>query len=210
MLANGTSLRRTASALDLCYATLRTYKLKGLLPAVDEDPQAATGVEPESAPAVTDAGTVRTEALDREQRDRRDAQASQGRATHDTQGRTETSLGGRSEREPRFPSPASAVSGGGVLTALPVLLAEGLLAHAGKLHLPPGYYGVRSVLLTLVFLLLRRLRRVERLDTAQRGEWGCLLGLDRCPCPRTLRRWLRQLAEHPERLAAWRGALAQA
>ena len=209
MLADGTSLRKTARELDLCYATLRTYKLKGLLPVVDEDPQAAAGVEPETAPAETDAGTVRTQALGREQRSRRDAQAPQGRATHDTRGRMETSLGGRLEREPRFPSPASAVSGGGVLTALPVLLAEGLLAHAGKLRLPPGYYGVRSVLLTLAFLLLLRLRRVERLDSTQPGEWGCLLGLDRCPCPRTLRRRLRQLAEDPERLAAWRGALAQ-
>ena len=244
MLADGTSLRRTARELDLCYATLRTYKLKGLLPAVEEapqpaasvepesappetdaetvpteapareqrdepDPQAAASVEPETAPAETDAGTVRTQALGREQRNRRDAQAPQGRATHDTQGRAETSLGGKSEQEPRFPSPASAVAGGGVLTALPVLLAEGLLAHAGKLHLPQGYYGVRSVLLTLAFLLLLRLRRVERLDTVQPGEWGYLLGLDRCPCPRTLRRRLRQLVEHPERLAAWRGALAQ-
>ena len=210
MLADGTSLRRTARELDLCYSTLRTYKLEGLLPAVVENPQAAASVEPESAPAEADAGTVRTQALGREQRNRRDAQAPQGRATHDTQGRAETSLGGKSEQEPRFPSPASAVAGGGVLTALPVLLAEGLLAHAGKLHLPPGYYGVRSVLLTLAFLLLLRLRRVERLDTVQPGEWGCLLGLDRCPCPRTLRRRLRQLVAHPERLAAWRGALAQA
>ena len=209
MLADGTSLRRTARELDLCYSTLRTYKLKGLLPAVDEDLQAAAGVAPESAPAETDAETVRTQALGREQRNRRDAHAPQGRATHDTQGRMETSLGGKREREPRFPSPASAVAGGGVLTALPVLLAEGLLAHAGKLHLPPGCYGVRSVLLTLAFLLLLRLRRVERLDTTQPGEWGSLLGLDRCPCPRTLRRRLRRLVEHPERLAAWRGALAQ-
>ena len=209
MLADGTSLRRTARELDLCYSTLRTYKLEGLLPAVVENPQPAASVAPESAPAEADAGTVRTQALGREQRNRRDAQAPQGRATHDTQGRAETSLGGKSEQEPRFPSPASAVAGGGVLTALPVLLAEGLLAHAGKLHLPQGYYGVRSVLLTLAFLLLLRLRRVERLDTVQPGEWGCLLGLDRCPCPRTLRRRLRQLAGHPERLAAWRGALAQ-
>ena len=116
----------------------------------------------------------------------------------------ETSPGVRSEREPRFPSPASAVAGGGVLATLTVLLAD-----AGKLFLPLGYYGVRSVLLTLAFLLLRRLRRAERLDTVRPGEWAYLLGLNRCPCPRTLRRRLRQLAEHPERLAAWRGALAQ-
>ena len=50
---------------------------------------------------------------------------------------------------------------------------------------------------------------MERLDTAQPGDWGYLLGLDRSPRPRMLRRRLRRLAENPERLAAWRGALAQ-
>ena len=104
-----------------------------------------------------------------------------------------TSLGGRSEREPRIPSPASVVADGGVLTVLPVLLV-----HAGELHLPLGGGGV----LTLDFLLLPRLQWVERLDTTQPGEWGCLLDPDRCPCPRTPRSRLRQLAEHLERLAA--------
>ena len=195
-LARGASLRQTARELDLCYATLRTYKLKGLLPAIERDePAPAQPVEPPP--------------LDREQRNRRDAQARQGRATHDTQGRVEASLGLGTEREPRFEASASAVAGGGVLAALPALLAEGLLAHAAPLRLPPGYYGVRSILLTLAFLLLRRVRRAERLGYEQPGEWGQLLGLDRSPCPRTLRRRMRQLAADPEAVAAWRGALAQ-
>ena len=105
MLADGTSLRRTARELDLCHVTLRTYKLKGLPRSVDGGPQAATGVEPERALTETDAGTVPTRALAREQRNLTNAQSPQGRATHDTQGRAETSLGGKSEREPRFPSP---------------------------------------------------------------------------------------------------------
>ena len=87
---------------------------------------------------------ITLQALGRERRNRWDVQASQGQATHATRGRVETSLGGRSEREPRFPSAASAVAGGGVLAALPVLLAEGLLVHAGKLHLPPPGPGVRG------------------------------------------------------------------
>ena len=145
MLAGGTSPRRTARELDLCYATLLTCRLKGLLASVDEDPRSAGGVEPETAPAETDAETIRTHSLGGEQRDQRDAQAPQGQATHDTRGRVETSPGGRSKREPRFPSPASAVAVGGVLAALPVRLAEGLLAHAGKLHPPPSGLGVPSL-----------------------------------------------------------------
>ena len=50
-----------------------------------------------------------------------------------------------------------------------------------------------------------RVRRAERLGNERRTEWGQLLGLDRCPCPRRLRR-LRQLVVNPEALARWRGA----
>ena len=222
-LAGGASLRQTARALGLCFETLRTYQRKGLLPAVEADRQPAAaepplaGTEAAPTPPVRDGGEPPASAgaptgpapLDREQRNRRDAQAPQGRATHDTQGRVEASLGQRTEREPRFEAPASAVAGGGVLAALPPLLAEGLLAHSGQLRLPPGFYGVRSILLTLAFLLLLRVQRAERLGYQQPGEWGQLLGLDHCPCPRTLRRRLRQLVADPEALAAWRGALAQ-
>ena len=42
----------------------------------------------------------------------------------------------------------------------------------------------------------------------QPGEWGALLGLDRCPCPRTLRRRTRQLAA-AKGLPAWVGCLTQ-
>ena len=86
-------------------------------------------------------------------------------------------------------------------------MAEGLLAHRGLLRLPPGYFGVRSILLTLAFLLLLRVQRAERLGYEQPGEWGQLLG-DRCPCPRTLRRRLRQRTRRRWRPGAerWRRA----
>ena len=257
MLADGSGLRETARALELCYSTLRNYKLKGLLPQVQaadqpqlepapepqaepaeepraepaEEPQAEPAAEPppgQSDPATTGSQTPQTSAEEplstlagavggtsaapamshREERNRRDAQTPQGRATHDRQGRLLASLGKLGEAQPDFTQPASAVAGGGVLTALPALLAEGLLAHSGQLSLPAGFYGVRSILLTLAFLLLMRVRNAERLGYQQPGEWGHLLGLDRCPCPRTLRRRLRQLAQ-PEAVAGWRAALAQ-
>ena len=58
------------------------------------------------------------------------------------------------------------------------------------------------------FLLLGRVRSPERLRYEQPGEWGALLGLDRCPCPRTLRRRTRYVADS-EGLRAWVGALAR-
>ena len=81
-----------------------------------------------------------------------------------------------------------------MLTALPSLLQAGLLRHLDQLTLPKGFDGLPSLLLLWAFLLLGRVRCAERLRYQQPGEWGALLGLDRCPCPRSLRRRTRQLA----------------
>ena len=117
-------------------------------------------------------------------------------------------LGALDGRAPRFAA-AAAVSGGGVLTALPSLLQAGLLRHLDQLTLPKGFYGLPSLLLLWAFLLLGRVRCAERLRYQQPGEWGALLGLDRCPCPRSLRRRTRQLAA-AKGLPAWVGCLTQA
>ncbi len=102
----------------------------------------------------------------------------------------------------------AAVSGGGVLTALPSLLQAGLLRHLDQLTLPKGFDGLPALLLLWAFLLLGRVRCAERLRYQQPGEWGALLGLDRCPCPRSLRRRTRQLAA-AKGLPAWVGCLTQ-
>ena len=52
------------------------------------------------------------------------------------------------------------------------------------------------------------MRSPERLRYQHPGEWDALLDLDRCPCPRTLRRRTRYV-EDSEGLRAWIGALAQ-
>lgn len=41
ILARDTSLRRTARKLHLCYATVRTFEFRGLLPSADGNPLAA-------------------------------------------------------------------------------------------------------------------------------------------------------------------------
>ena len=149
---------------------------------------------------------VTTAAPGKEERNRRDAAAAMGRGARDTAGRVAASVGALDGRQPSFES-ASAVSGGGVLAALPALLRAGLLRRASLLELPKGFYGLPSLLLLWAFLLLARLRNPERLGYSDPGEWGALPGLDRCPCPRTLRRRTRQLAAC-EGLPAWIGSLA--
>jgi len=85
---------------------------------------------------------------------------------------------------------------GGVLFALPTLLAIGLLHRTQEyFQLPNGYYGLDSVFLLLAFMSLARVTSVEQLRYEPPGEWGKILGLDRIPEVRTLRSKLKILAE---------------
>jgi hypothetical protein len=98
---------------------------------------------------------------------------------------------------------------GGVLFALPALLAMGVLDGAEKcFQLPKGYYGLDSLLLLLALMALARLKSMEQLRYHAPGEWGKLLGLDRVPEVRTLRSKVRLLADtgNPKQ---WSAALSQ-
>ncbi len=150
-------------------------------------------------------------ALDRSERDRRDREAPMGRGARDCAGRVAASAGAMAEAPPRFDEPLSAVACGGVLAALPALLKEGLLDRAGQfLSLPKGYYGLTSTLLLLAFLFMARVRNAEALRHEAPGEWGAVLGLDRCPEAKTLRRKIKALASDPQRVRDWQDALAKA
>ena len=100
--------------------------------------------------------------------------------------------------EPVFQA-ASDVPNGGVLLALPALLAVGLLHQTEKyFQLPKGYYGLESLFVMLAFLALARLPSLEQLRYSAPGEWGKLLGLDRIPEVRTVRNKLALLAEQQQ------------
>jgi hypothetical protein len=101
--------------------------------------------------------------------------------------------------------PALDVPNGGVLFALPALLAVGLLKTTGRFfELPKGYYGLESLFLLLAFMALARLKSIESLRYCAPGEWGKLLGLDRVPEVRTLRQKIRLLSadDRPEQWSA--------
>jgi len=98
------------------------------------------------------------------------------------------------------------VSQGGVLLALPALLAVGLLRHSAELYtLPNGFYGLSSVLVLLALMALARIASIEQLRYAAAGEWGNLLGLDRVPEVRTLREKLKLLCAEQGRAARCAG-----
>jgi predicted nucleic acid-binding Zn-ribbon protein len=101
----------------------------------------------------------------------------------------------------------SDVPNGGVLLALPVLLAVGLLHQAHKyFQLPKGYYGLESLFLVLAFLALARPPSLEQLRYRAPGEWGKLVGLDRIPEVRTLRQKLALLSDQ-QQASAWSAEL---
>jgi hypothetical protein len=99
---------------------------------------------------------------------------------------------------------------GGVLLALPALLAVGLLRHTPALYnLPPGFYGIASIFLLLALMALARIKSIEQLRYVAPGEWGNLLGLDRIPEVRTLRQKLEILCRQTGRAVQWNTALAK-
>ena len=91
---------------------------------------------------------------------------------------------------------AEHLPGAGVLLAVPALVASGVLSAARKIYgsLGPAFYGLRTTLVAYVLLALLRIPRPETLKEHAPGDLGRILGLDRIPEVKTLRRKLTHLA----------------
>jgi len=90
---------------------------------------------------------------------------------------------------------AQGVEGAGVLLAVPVLVSHGVFADAAQVFssLGSAFYGLRNVVLTLLICILRGINRPENLKRHAPSSLGQLLGLDRAPEMKTLRRKIRSL-----------------
>jgi transposase len=84
----------------------------------------------------------------------------------------------------------------GLLLALPALEDTGLLDAAKEVYgqLKDGFYGLAATLLTLVFLALAGEPRAEGATRVPPAALGRVLGLDRAPEVKTIRRKLAELA----------------
>ncbi len=93
-------------------------------------------------------------------------------------------------------APATHVAGVGVLLAIPAIIESGVIDIAHDLYgdIAPAFYGLRTTVLTLILMALLRIKRPEGLKEHSPRELGRLLGLDRAPEVRTLRKKLRRLA----------------
>jgi DNA-binding CsgD family transcriptional regulator len=93
---------------------------------------------------------------------------------------------------------AKAVPAAGVLCALPALVVSGIFRSAHKIYgeIGPSFYGLRTTLLTLLLMALWRIQRPEALKEHDPQSLGRLLGLDRAPEVKTMRRKLTRLASY--------------
>lgn len=90
--------------------------------------------------------------------------------------------------------PCQSVESGGVLFLLPFLEQTGLFSFKKHYHeLDDGYYYIDFIVLFLAFMYLRRIKNPEQLKHYSPGEFGKIMGLDRVPEARCLRKKLKEI-----------------
>jgi transposase len=92
--------------------------------------------------------------------------------------------------------PGTNVPGAGVLLALPAIVQSGTLECARRVYgsIGPAFYGLRTSIVTLILMALQRIKRPEGLKEQPPDDLGRVLGLDRAPEVKTVRRKLTRLA----------------
>jgi len=92
---------------------------------------------------------------------------------------------------------------------LPFLLDTGLLNFKGHYkELSKGYYYIETVVLLLAFMYLCRIKNPEQLAQISPGEFGKLLGLDRSPGAKCLRKKLKEICAQ-QKSTEWNMGLAR-
>lgn len=111
--------------------------------------------------------------------------------------RTLARLGLIKDAEPLF-APGERLGGMGFFMVVSLLGSHPLLRIFKKVYgkeLGPAFYGLRTVVLTLLVMVLLRVKRPEHLRHWSPSEIGRVLGFDRVMEVKTLRRKLHQLAD---------------
>lgn len=192
LLSSGLSVGATAREAGIGDSALRKALKRGAVRRLSQEEFAAL------------ANPVEPSASNKSERSRADAQAAQGMGTACTRcdERMMAALGLIKSVTARF-ARCDDVMMGGLLAGLPALCANGLLSGIGKhLSLPGGFYSCLHIVVLLGFMALGRIRRPEGLRHVPPGELGIVMGLDRVPEVRTLRKKITVMTQtgHPE---AW-------
>ncbi len=184
LLNEGASNRAVARALGLSEGAIRRALGKGQLRR--PEPRSTAAPKEVSGPG---------------ERNERDRTSEGGVAVKRHEERMLARTGALPEAAPLFEA-AGSVAKAGVLVALPALVAQGLYEVGQQVYggLKNGYYGLNAVLSTLVFMALLRIKSIEQLPSHAPGEFGLVLGLDRSPEVKTLRRKLAEMAAQGQAL----------
>jgi hypothetical protein len=176
LLGSGMAIRHAAQQVAVTEGTIRHALRRGPLAAAP----ATTAVPALEGPRARSA---------------RAAQASGGVAVERHTARALARMGQLTAAPPQF-VPAEGVRYGGAWLARPALLALGILDAGEQTYgaLKKAFYGWRATLLILAVMALLRIRTPEQLQGPPPGELGALLGLDRAPEVKTVRRKLWELA----------------
>lgn len=133
--------------------------------------------------------------MTKSERSIKDANASLGMGATDLLGRTAARFGLVQGVKPEFVNCID-VPQGGVLLALPALLANGLLDHTKDIFkMREAFYSIFSLFICIAFMALARIKSIEGMRHVAPGEWGKLLGLDRSPEPRCMRNKIKELSK---------------
>ena len=188
-LDEGQSNRSVAHSVGVSEGTIRKALKEGRLSRPQRHEERAVPVRDERAPSTP-----------RERSDE-DACCAGGVATTREVERALAPSGLLAEAPARFEA-AQSVAKAGVLVALPALLDQGLLEVGQQIYgrLKNGYYGLSTMLLTFALMALVRIKSAEGLSDYAPGEFGCVLGLDRAPEMKTVRRKLCELARRGQAL----------
>ncbi len=188
LLNLGMSKREVAEKLGVKYDTLRKAVSDGRL---------------------SEPSGKKTNATSKSERTGEDARAEMGTACTRPNERVMAAMGLLHEGAPTSFEPCCDVSFGGVVCALPALIAAGLLSHIDECFKKfKGYYSNLHVLVLVAYMALCRIETVDQLQQHAPGELGKLMGLDRIPEVRCLREKLTELSKDgaPEK---WSGFLSR-
>jgi transposase len=84
----------------------------------------------------------------------------------------------------------------GALLAMPLLVRHGLVETFAKVYhsIGPAFYGLRTIVVTLFLAALLRIKRPEHFKEYAPQDLGAILGLDRAPEVKTVRRKFARMA----------------
>lgn len=202
LLALRRNRRQTAEELNVPYETLRKAIQQGRV----REPGPADHTSP-SLPASPAAATAPTDKSTRSDADTAAGEAMGIACTRPCE-RVMAALGRLPEGVATEFEPCRDVSYGGVLCALPALGENGLFDHLQTLPVLSGFYAKLHVIVLLAYMALCRFKAVERLQNESPGELGKLMGLDRVPEVRCLRKKIAQLSRD-DAPAVWAGVLSK-